>query len=220
MLKGHMSRRTFCVRYKTLLSSIVVACLLGVFGIGKACRAADGAPALEVDASWPQPLPNKWAIGQVTGIALGPQDHVWILHRPSTLDKDEIFAAANPPSAECCIPAPPVIEFDASGKVVRAWGGPGAGYEWPLLEHGLFVDYKGNVWISGNGGKGWGRILKFTADGKFLIVHWQAARARREAEQQQHDQPRKPTRGYFCRSKNRRSLPCRRGWRRQGRDCF
>jgi DNA-binding beta-propeller fold protein YncE len=100
---------------------------------------------------------------------MGPQDHVWILHRPSTLGKDEIFAASNPPAAECCVPAPPVIEFDASGKVVRAWGGPGQGYEWPLLEHGLYVDYKGNVWISGNAGKGWGRILKFTADGKFLM---------------------------------------------------
>ncbi len=52
---------------------------------------------------------------------------------------------------------------------MRAWGGPGQGYEWPLLEHGLYVDYKGNVWISGNAGKGWGRILKFTADGKFLM---------------------------------------------------
>jgi hypothetical protein len=164
-----MNRRTLGFSYQTSLTSMLVACLLCGFGIGQTCRAADGAPALEVDASWPQPLPNKWAIGQVSGIALGPQNHVWILHRPSTLGNDEIFAAANPPSADCCIPAPPVIEFDASGKVVRAWGGPGEGYEWPLLEHGLFVDYKGNVWISGNGGKGWGRILKFTANGTFLL---------------------------------------------------
>jgi DNA-binding beta-propeller fold protein YncE len=165
-----MNRRTLhfgC--YRTFLSAIAVACLLCGFGAGQISRAADGAPTFQVDASWPQPLPNKWALGQVAGIAMGPQDHVWILHRPSTLGKDEIFAAENPPSAECCIPAPPVIEFDAAGKVVRAWGGPGQGYDWPLLEHGLFVDYKGNVWISGNAGKGWGRILKFTADGKFIM---------------------------------------------------
>jgi hypothetical protein len=132
--------------------------------------AADDVPAFEVDARWPQPLPNKWAIGQVSGIALGAQDHIWILHRPSTLAKDELFAAANPPVAECCVAAPPVIEFDPSGKVLHAWGGPGEGYEWPMVEHGLFVDYKGNVWISGNAGKGFGRILKFTSDGKFLLA--------------------------------------------------
>jgi NHL repeat len=164
-----MNHRVLRFGYRTLLSAAAIACLLGGFGGSQVCRAAGGTPSLEVDASWPQPLPNKWAIGQVAGIAVGPQDHVWILHRPSTLAKDEIFAAANPPSAECCIPAPPVIEMDAAGKVVRAWGGPGEGYDWPLLEHGLFVDYKRNVWISGNAGKGWGRILKFTSEGKFLF---------------------------------------------------
>ena len=130
---------------------------------------AQGIPTFQVDAAWPRPLPNKWAIGQVTGIAIGPQDHVWILHRPSTLADDEKLAASNPPAADCCIPAPPVIEYDAGGKVVRAWGGPGPGYEWPKLEHGFFVDYKTNVWIAGNTGTDAGRILKFTADGRFLM---------------------------------------------------
>lgn len=126
-------------------------------------------PNLEVDASWPQALPSKWAIGQVAGLAVGTQDHIWILHRPATLGPDEKLAATSPPSAECCIPAPPVIEYDSRGKVVRAWGGPGEGYDWPISEHGLFVDYKGNVWVSGVAGKDFGRILKFTPDGKFLL---------------------------------------------------
>ncbi|MGD0907796.1 MAG: hypothetical protein ABSA96_09460 [Candidatus Acidiferrales bacterium] len=164
-----MNNRTSSLLNRTIVSAIAIACALCAYGTGEICRAADDAPKFAVDASWPQPLPNKWAIGQVSGIALGAQDHVWILHRPSTLDKDELFAAKTPPGAECCVAAPPVIEFDATGKVVRAWGGPGEGYDWPLFEHGLFVDYKGNVWIGGNAGKGWGRILKFTADGKFLL---------------------------------------------------
>jgi hypothetical protein len=96
-------------------------------------------------------------LGQVSGTALGPQDHLWILHRPATLGGDRKFAA------------PPVVEFDTQGTVVRAWGGPGPGYDWPVQEHGLFVDYQGNVWISGVAGQDFGRILKFTAEGKFLL---------------------------------------------------
>ena len=79
------------------------------------------------------------------------------------------MAAANPPGAECCVPAPAVIEFAPNGKVVRAWGGPGSGYDWPQSEHGIYADGKGNVWVSGVAGKDFGRILKFTSAGKFLM---------------------------------------------------
>ena len=58
--------------------------------------------------------------------------------------------------------------FDQAGNVVRAWGGPGEGYEWPESNHGVHVDYKGNVWIGGNGPKD-AHILKFTKEGKFLM---------------------------------------------------
>jgi hypothetical protein len=65
----------------------------------------------------------------------------------------------------CCKPGPPVIAFDPSGNVVTSWGGPGQGYDWPSGEDGIHVDYRGNVWISGQGGA----VLKFTKDGKFLM---------------------------------------------------
>ena len=61
----------------------------------------------------------------------------------------------------------PVMEFDADGNLHRHWGGPGQGYEWPQNEHGIFVDKDGNVWVAGNGEND--QILKFTADGKFLL---------------------------------------------------
>ena len=35
---------------------------------------------------------------------------------------------------------------------LASWGGPGDGYDWPEREHGIYVDAKGFVWISGNGG--------------------------------------------------------------------
>ncbi len=61
----------------------------------------------------------------------------------------------------CCTPAPPVLEFDQEGNLLRHWGGPGAGYEWPISNHGITVDHKGNVWIGGNDDKDT-HVLKFT----------------------------------------------------------
>jgi len=96
-------------------------------------------------------------------------DHIWVLHRPSPLQKNERFAGAamTPPRADCCIPAPPVLEFDQDGKLLASWGGPGQGYEWPSTEHGIFVDAKDNVWLAGSGDKD-DQVLKFTTQGKFL----------------------------------------------------
>jgi DNA-binding beta-propeller fold protein YncE len=62
-----------------------------------------------------------------------------------------------------------VIEFDAAGNVVQAWGGPGAGYEWPQQVHGITVeDATDRVWITGNGEKDT-HILAFTRAGKFVL---------------------------------------------------
>jgi hypothetical protein len=118
------------------------------------------APTFQVDPAWPKALPNHWIVGAVVGVAVDRRDHVWIVHRPSTLQPNEtrsIWRAA-----------PPVIEFDIDGTLLRAWGGPGAGYEWPQLEHGIYVDDDDNVWL-GAGGEKDAQILKFTADGRFLM---------------------------------------------------
>ena len=56
-----------------------------------------------------------------------------------------------PKAAECCAAAPPILEFNEDGDLIGHWGGPGAGYDWPSSNHGITVDYKGNVWIGGNG---------------------------------------------------------------------
>jgi DNA-binding beta-propeller fold protein YncE len=121
-----------------------------------------------VDPFWPKRLPHDWIVGQVSGLAVDVRDHVWIIHRPASLTPEEAAAAQKPPAAMCCVPAPPVIEFDPDGNLVRAWGGPGAGYDWFELEHGIHVDAQGNVWVGGNGDKD-NHILKFTREGKFLL---------------------------------------------------
>ncbi len=160
--------------------------------------AAVAAPRFEVDPLWPKPLPNHWILGQTIGVSVDGNDHIWIIHRAGSLEPGEQHATTNPPTAQCCAPAPPVLEFDQQGNLIGHWGGPGNGYDWPDSNHGITVDYKGNVWIGGNGrgpqsgrgaiggsdeepaaGAGRGRggfssfndnmILKFTQDGKFLM---------------------------------------------------
>lgn len=127
------------------------------------------APLFEVDPLWPKPLPNKWLLGMAIGVWVDEQDHVWIIHRSSaTLNNNEKGAELNPPTGECCRGAPPVLVFDQAGNLVRSWGGPGQGYEWPQSNHGIYVDHKGFVWIGGNGEKD-AHLLKFTKDGKFIM---------------------------------------------------
>jgi DNA-binding beta-propeller fold protein YncE len=128
---------------------------------------AETPPQYAVDPFWPKPLPDNWILGQVSGIAVDNDDNVWIVHRPSTLVDDEKGAQKTPPETRCCIAAPPVLQFSGDGKLLRSWGGPGAGYEWPESEHGVHIDKDGNVWLAGNG-KNDHQILKFTPDGKFL----------------------------------------------------
>jgi len=130
-------------------------------------KAAVQAPRFEVDPMWPKPMPNHWLLGNTIGVGIDSRDHVYIIHRGATLEEKEVYASANPPASECCLPAPPVLEFDAEGNFVKGWGGPGAGYEWPASNHGITPDSKGNLWIGGNGASD-NHILKFTRDGKFV----------------------------------------------------
>ena len=126
------------------------------------------APRFEVDPLWPKPLPNGWVLGMTIGVAVDSRDHVWIVHRADTVVGPEAAADQSPPAATCCRKAPPVLEFDPAGNLVGHWGGPGEGYEWPLSNHGIFVDFKDNVWIGGNDAKD-AHVLKFTRQGKFLM---------------------------------------------------
>jgi DNA-binding beta-propeller fold protein YncE len=112
---------------------------------------APTAPRFEVDPLWPKPLPNHWILGQTIGVSVDARDHVWIIHRAGSLEPGELHATTNPATAQCCAPAPPVLEFDSEGNLVGHWGGKGQGYDWPESNHGITVDYKGNVWIGGNG---------------------------------------------------------------------
>jgi DNA-binding beta-propeller fold protein YncE len=187
------------LRIGAALLAIIIALGVGSlvmdrFSTAKAASVV--APRFEVDPMWPKPLPNHWIVGNVIGVSVDSNDHIWIVHRAAALERMETYAAQNPPAAECCSPAPPVLEFDEAGNLIGHWGGPGEGYDWPATNHGITVDYKGNVWIGGNGRLPEGAapprspatpgdpastaraptapyhdnmILKFTQQGKFLM---------------------------------------------------
>ena len=122
-------------------------------------------PTFEVDPLWPK-LPNNWIFGEVSAVAVGPRDHIWVLHRPRTVSPEQKADAA-----------PAVVEFDEAGKFVRAWGGPAEGYEWPDTEHNISVDHKGNFWIGGSnptaslpqGTRSDDMLLKFSSAGRFMM---------------------------------------------------
>jgi DNA-binding beta-propeller fold protein YncE len=122
---------------------------------------AKSAPVFEVDPTWPK-LPNDWVISVVSKIAVDRHDNIWLIHRPRSVSAGKVAA-------------PAVVALDQNGKVVHAWGGEGAGYDWPDVEHNIFVDRNDNVYISGSSPGGRSQttrsddmILKFTPDGKFL----------------------------------------------------
>jgi len=159
----------------TLIRWAAILPVLCVF-IARASSAAD-VPEYRVDPYWPKPLPNQWILGQIGGIATDRHDHVWVYQRPRTLTDDERGAAVDPPTSKCCKPAPPVLEFDAQGNLLQAWGGEGTGYDWPRSEHGIFVDANDHVWLAGNDKENDAQVLEFTRDGKFVKQIGEARRS-------------------------------------------
>ncbi|MEE3136845.1 MAG: hypothetical protein VX291_02810 [Gemmatimonadota bacterium] len=126
-------------------------------------------PTHEVDPTWPQEMPNDWIMGAVTSVFVDVQDHVWVTHLRETLTEEETGAVQDPPTRLCCVPAPIVIEFDAEGEVVQAWGDPDTQdvSEFPRNPHGLFVDHNDFVWI---GSYRHHRVMKFTRSGEHLMT--------------------------------------------------
>jgi hypothetical protein len=133
-----------------------VSLFLGLVVLSVAlCRAQAQSSTLkyEVDPTWPKPLPENWVTGQVSGVCVDGQDHVFIVNRNDMTDKE----------AEVSRQAPPFIEFDADGKVVNSFG------DWktaPNTTHGCIIDYENNFWTAGNGD---GIIQKYSHDGRLMM---------------------------------------------------
>jgi len=176
--RGHVARatRAACLAAAVLVLGLPPAGALAQTA-GAPARSAEhlggpaapaDAPKYRVEANWPKPLPNQWLMGQVGGVAVDRNDRIWILQRPRSLTVDEAGAAQVPPRSECCFPAPAVMQFDAEGNLLQAWGGPSPNWDWPTTEHGIWVDNDLNVWIAGNAATD-RHALKFSSSGQFLM---------------------------------------------------
>jgi hypothetical protein len=150
------------------ISLIALAIAVGLCPrlVGPASAASDTknlkVPVFELDTAWPK-LPNNWVVGNVSKVTVDQHDNVWFIHRPRTVPAGKTSA-------------PPVVELDANGNFIQAWGGEGAGYDWPDAEHNVFVDYKDNVWISGSSPSGQSKtqrsddmLIKFTNKGQLIF---------------------------------------------------
>lgn len=129
-------------------------------------------PRFMVDAAWPA-MPPDLLLGQVSGVAVGPDDSVWVVHRPHSLTATDTGLAQDPPIAVCCKPAPPVVRFASDGRYLDGWGGPDSApnvdgvSQWPSSLHGIFVDKAGTIWFGGNG-KGDHVVLNYSTDGRYI----------------------------------------------------
>jgi hypothetical protein len=116
---------------------------IGALGLYVAARHLNAqqsaAPKFQFDPSWPKPLPNKWKMGGVTGLAVDKDDNVWVLNRPNDLTDIELEAELNPPLADCCVRPPSMIHIDKNGNVIGSFDAPQG--------HGMAVDSKGFVYI-------------------------------------------------------------------------
>src|SRR5580704_10762161 len=97
------------------------------------------APKFKYDPDWPKPLPNKWKMGGVTGLAVDKDDNVWVLDRPNDLTDIELEAETTPPLADCCVRPPSMIHIDKTGNVIGSFDAPQG--------HGMAVDGKGFIYI-------------------------------------------------------------------------
>ena len=126
------------------------------------------APKVEVEMLWPKPMPTHYILGSVTGLAIDSRDHIFVTNLTTAFAaRTEIGADATPQIGECCHASLNVLEFDADGNQVAAWGGPGQGYSWPSANNGIAIAPNGNLWIGGVGPRDT-QILEFTKDGKFV----------------------------------------------------
>jgi hypothetical protein len=155
------SSRTFWLRTLVVLAGLgLLAWSYSRFDVD---AQAPAVPQFKVDATWPQPYPNKWKIGGVTGLAVDKDDNVWVYDRPNDLTSLELEAERNPPIADCCTRPPSMIHIAGhdgpgykDGEVIESFDAPQG--------HGMAVDDQGFLYLGQN------TVRKYDKTGKMLMA--------------------------------------------------
>lgn len=147
----------------------------GSSGIWADVALAEPAKARAIPRFSPSPdpaiqVPDGRYLGPVTGLAVAPNGHIWICHlskqvgwgAPDALWRDEARL-------------PPIVEFDATGKFIQAWGGPDhlpridGRPQWHQNEETVSIDDEGAIWVFGSNKAYDHAVQRFSPDGKLLL---------------------------------------------------
>src|SRR5215813_630855 len=87
--------------------------------------------------SWTPELPKGRTLGQVIGVAIDHDGHIWVL--------DRCGESPSVPEMDPCVNSnvAPVMEFDSTGKFLKSFGGGLF-----VFPHSIYVDKDGNVWVA------------------------------------------------------------------------
>jgi len=130
---------------QTTLRALLLLGLGGAFCTATDVAATNGLPdPFRPVENWAQ-LPQGVQWGQVISVKPDAQGNLWVFHRSE----------------------PPILEFDASGRFIKSFGGGMF-----VQPHGLEIDRDGNIWTTDQNAKdGKGeQVTKFSPDGKVLMT--------------------------------------------------
>lgn len=104
--------------------------------------AASQAQDYVLDPNWPQPLPDGIEWGQVPNVTIDKDGFIYAFHRAE----------------------PPVLKFDASGKLVDTFGS-----DWIATPHGFRAAPDGSLWATDYNRQAGNAVTKFDTEGNVLL---------------------------------------------------
>src|SRR5213594_2268051 len=144
----------------TYFVGLVLALVAGIWAVNAQSGGGRHVPRFVVEPGWPKPGPRSWVTDRLVTEEMGAtcadaKGTVVSLNRGNMLPIEKSLTLKS---------APPIIEFDPSGHVLKAWGDRSV---LPEGLHGCLFDHENNFWL---GGSGDGIVQKWTRDGSRMLM--------------------------------------------------
>ena len=127
-------------------------------------------PSFVGDDHPPITLPPGRTLGAVTGVQVSPDGHIWVLHCAAIMEWGPPGSLDHPAAR-----LPPVVEFDADGTFLQAWGGADhlpkvdGRAQWPQQEETIYFDAEDTLWVFGAKVTYDHAVQRFSRDGRLLL---------------------------------------------------